>query len=119
MEGLDRMIAWSGRHQGRIEHVPFTGEQHVVQFHLRHNGQAFWSAYPRNTDGAKLSVLPRASHEVPEQVRHAVRNALEGIVEIEWPTTASVPTLPLHLLANDRIWSALEPVLAETLERVS
>jgi hypothetical protein len=117
VEGLDRVLEWSAN-RDEIEHYAYMGQQSVVQFHLKHNGQVFWAAYPRVLDGAKFSLLPRSSKAVPERIREHLRSAMSEVSGHEHDRSA-VPTIPLRLLSHDLVWRSVQTHLEAALSALT
>jgi len=74
-----------------------------------------WQVYPRQTDVAKLDLLPRASRELPSSVQQTVKAAIDKIVRPD--RERIVPSIPLFALEEPRVMQAVQEELVRLVEQ--
>lgn len=97
---LDELIRWSREHDWAIEFVPHDGSQSVVKFALPGMHAPFWTAYPRQADGAKLCAVDSVGSVFPEQVRTEARRILAELDGRE-PEPNEAPTVSFRALRSE------------------
>ena len=71
-EALSRLVAWSLAQGANIQTTPSSDKDHAVGVVLSGGSRLIWRVYPRQKDGAKITILPGNQKSLPRATREAI-----------------------------------------------
>jgi 5-methylcytosine-specific restriction endonuclease McrA len=111
---LNALIEWSCEPVRQL--VPRApGDQNTVSYGCAATSLVLWAAYPRQSDGAKVAVLPGLYSRLPQRHREALAGAMGEVHGEIAVSPSSALQLPMHLLATDAPLDAFTRLLDTAL----
>ena len=78
-EILDDFVGWSAARPTDMVYHDKDSHQNVVSFRLAGSAQVIWTAYPKRSAGAKLTVLPGGNGRLPDALLAEIVAKLQGV----------------------------------------
>ena len=114
---LDELLRWSEQHDWAIQFMHHEGSQAVVKYCVPGVATPFWSAWPRQADGAKLCVLTDPHPRFPEADRDMARRELAAL-DGRTPEPTEVPTVSFQQLLSGEARRRVRALMCRLLCRV-
>lgn len=113
-EVLDELIRWSEQHDWGIQFVAHGGSQGLVKYCVPGVDAHFWSAWPRQVDGAKLHIFADPHPRFPEELRDVARQELAQL-DGRTPNPTELPVVSFERLLLDGAMRRVKKLMCQLL----